>query len=105
PAASTCTEVIGFSQTMQWWNSNAPDRVVLNVSADYNDDPGLWATRIQAAVAILRAAKPSVQQIILQPVVGGPGAGQCTAEGRLVRAAYNFPFIIQAIDSLQSDSE
>jgi hypothetical protein len=37
-----------------------------------------------------RAKYPTIQQIVLQPVVGGPGGSQCCFNGRVMRATYNF---------------
>jgi hypothetical protein len=100
--AFTCTEVIGFSQSEQWydggfiasvanpgnwqlrwysggsvdlwadpnfagWNSSAlvsqcsqgsstPDRVVMNVSGDYHNDPNWWAQQTQQVIQNIRAA-------------------------------------------------
>jgi hypothetical protein len=138
-----CTEVIGFSQTRQWfldapdfeavvgssgwqllWNggasidrwadpryrgweepiasactqgSDAPDRVVLTISGEFEDDPDVWAEDIAAAIDTLRAKLPGVRQVVLQPVVGGPGDGTCQHEGELVRASSNHPVIDEAI--------
>src|SRR6185295_12662754 len=132
-ASPTCTEIVGFSQTMQWYfagfregvgasdrwelrwvgggsignwadpnyegwtndsnqvdgcasRSSTPDRALLNISDDYNSDPNYWVTQTTAAMNNLRHKWPSVGQIILQPVVGGPGGGQCMFGGEVVRA-------------------
>jgi hypothetical protein len=58
------------------------------------------ATDIRNVVATIRLKYPSVRQIYLQPVVGGPGGGICNFGGNPadpVRASSNHPFIDQAI--------
>jgi hypothetical protein len=138
-----CTQVIGFSQTRQWfldapdfeavvgsggwqllWNggasidrwadpgyrgweepiasgctqgSSAPDRAVLTISGEFEDDPDMWAEDIAAAIATLRLKLPDVRLIVLQPVVGGPNDGPCEHGGEVVRASSNHPVIDQAI--------
>lgn len=143
-AASTCTQIVGFSQTMQWYfgsfreasggtwelrwvgggsignwadpsyvgwqdsyladscsqNGSTPDRGLINVSGDYNTDPDYWAQETRAAITNLRAKYPSIQQVIVQPVVGGPGGGECTYNGEVVRASSNFPYIDEGLDRL-----
>lgn len=144
----TCTLVLGFSQTNQWYtgatfeptvgsdgwemiyddgasidhygdpndpvwalspvspcvaNASAPDRIVLNISGSYSADVEGWVSDIQAAINVIRVKYPSVQQIVLLPVVGGPaGYSQCVdpGSGQIVRASYNAPYIAQAIDIL-----
>ena len=146
-AAATCTQIVGFSQTMQWYfggfqnavgnpgswelrwvgggsignwadpnyegwtddsnqvdgcdsNSSAPDQGLINISGDFNNDPNYWVQQTQMAMTNLRHKYPSVRTIILQPVVGGPGGGQCTFNGNVVRATYNFPYIKTAISRM-----
>jgi hypothetical protein len=147
-ASFTCTEIVGFSQTMQWyfagfpqatgnpggwqlrWQGAAsidawadpnysgwqpayqvnscssggnPDRVLLNISGDYNSDVNWWVQQISAAITNIRNKYPSQRQIILQPVVGGPNNGQCAsgdASNPINRASYNHPYIDQAIARL-----
>jgi hypothetical protein len=143
----TCTEVIGYSQTAQWFNggfaplarngqwqlrwfsggsidqwaagagfpgwdsqylvshcasnSNTPDRVVLDVTGDYRTDPTWWSTQAGLAITNIHRKYPSVRQIALEPVVGGPGGAQCPVPGgRPVRASFNHPYINQGIDRL-----
>jgi hypothetical protein len=140
----TCTQVIGFSQTRQWFldapdfedvvgsagwqllwrgggeidlwadpdyrgwlepirspcaaGEEAPDRVVLTISKQvFEDDPDVWARDIRAAVETVRDKYPSVERVVLQPVVGGPGHDECTYQGNPVRASVNHPTIDQAI--------
>src|SRR5215216_4198504 len=125
-AAATCTQIVGFSQTMQWYfggfrdtvgnswelrwvgggsignwadpnyvgwtddsnqvdgcasNSSSPDRALLNIRDDFHNDVSYWVQESTAAMNNLRRKYPSVRQIILQPVVGGPGGNQCTFNG------------------------
>jgi hypothetical protein len=81
-------------------SGSAPDRGLINVSGDYNTDPDYWAQQTQAAITNLRAKYPSIRQVIVQPVVGGPGGGQCTFNGEVVRASSNFPYIDEGLDRL-----
>jgi hypothetical protein len=144
-APGSCTEVIGFSQTAQWywggfiqslttdnwqlrwrdgasidlwanpnyegWNDQylssrcgewrPPDRVILNVSGDYNSDMMFWADRTQNAVTNVTRKYPTVRSIALQSVVGGPNGTLCTTPaGDVVRAAYNYPYINQGLRML-----
>jgi hypothetical protein len=150
-ASVTCTQIVGFSQTMQWYfagfqttisntkswelrwvgggsignwadpnyvgwtddayqattcssNWNSPDQALLDVSGDYSNDPNYWAQQTQLAMTNLRNKWPTVRRIILQPVVGGPGGGLCIFSGSVVRASYNFPFIIQGLQQLANGS-
>ena len=143
----TCTEVIGYSQTAQWFNggfaplaangqwqlrwfsggsidqwaagagfpgwdsqylvshcarnSNAPDRVVLDISGDYRTDVNWWSTQAGLAITNIHRKYPSARQIALEPVVGGPGGAQCPIPGgQPVRASFNHPYIDQGIDRL-----
>lgn len=138
-----CTQVIGFSQTLQWflagfersvdgdrwevrgdsgtsidlwgdpdsraWDSEIrspclrrsgdPDRVVLTVSGfAVGADVARWAGLIERAVAVVREKYPNVEQVVLQPVVGGPGGEECLSpDSAPVRASVQQPFIAQAI--------
>jgi hypothetical protein len=150
-APATCTQIVGFSQTMQWYfagfqssvgnprnwelrwvgggsignwadpnyegwvndnnqvdgcaqSSSTPDRALLNISDDFHSDISYWVTQTTAAMNNLRNKYPSVRTIILQPVVGGPGGSQCTFNGSVVRASYNFPYINQAIAQMASST-
>ena len=80
-------------------NSASPDRVVMNVSGNYNNDPNWWATETRLVIQNIQAKYPRVTQIALQPVVGGPGGSQCIdpSTGQVVRASYNFPYINQGL--------
>ncbi len=139
PSQYTCTQVIGYSQTNQWYsagfesvvnddrwqevwwhgaaidlwadpdysgwsrpiespcvsNSDTPDRVLMSISADFHDDPTWWADNITIVIGHIRDKYPSVQQIMLQPVVGGPNHQQCSPNG--VRASQNHPVIDEGI--------
>ena len=138
--AATCTMVMGFSQTKEWYlagfesiipngqfqglndsgteiqdmadpnstiwsywasgtvyskcttNWQTPDRVVLNISGDFNSSPTSWKSDILAAVATIRSKLSPDPQILLQPVVGGPNHADCGT-----RASYNHPYIDQGI--------
>jgi len=77
-----------------------PTRALLNVSGDYSSDVQSWADRSSTAVTNIRSKYPTVGDIYLQPVVGGPNYTQCTIGGNIVRASYNAPYIATAIDTL-----
>jgi hypothetical protein len=165
PGQFTCTEILGFSQTLQWmdttefeqhiddarwqarlragghidvwadpnadaWDppvqatctdtgatmflcspcargSDAPDRVLVTITLqEYLSDVQVWAQKIRAAIATIRLKHPSVAQIVLQPVVGGPMHTVCPVPGVPlgVRASYNHPYIDQAIAIVVGDS-
>ena len=48
-------------------------------------------------MATVRSQRPTVTQIVLQPVVGGPDNGLCQQRGSTVRASENHPVIDEAI--------
>ena len=142
PVGFACTEVIGFSQTNQWyeplggafetivaddawqlrWRSSSyiqliaqadweawaespkspcatsvVDRAVLTISGLAGNDVDRWAADISDAVVQIRSQHPTVRQILLQPVVGGPNHGLCFHNGQQIRASYQHPFIDEAI--------
>jgi hypothetical protein len=145
-AAPTCTQVIGFSQTLQWYQeggvfesvvddarwqllgrggasidqwqnpdyegwsdplyspcangSAAPDRVVLTVSGIYGADEDAWVAAIAPVVTVIETKYPSAAEILLQPVVGGPGHADCFFQGELVRASWQHAHIDAAIARL-----
>lgn len=74
--------------------SDAPDRVLLSVSAGYGEDLDAWVDNTDAAVQTIREKIPSARMIILQAVVGGPDHNSCN-DG--VRAARQHPVIDEAI--------
>jgi len=69
--------------------SGDPDRVVLSISGPYGDDVDRWTQKIEETVKVIRAKYKNAKQIVLQPVVGGPGTS---------RAARQHPFIVKAIE-------
>ena len=73
------------------------ERVVLNVSSGFVI---VWEDEMSAAVANIRDKYPSVQQIVLQPVVGAPDANGCFFGNAEVRASENHPIIAAAIDNI-----
>jgi hypothetical protein len=80
--------------------SSDPDRVVLTISGGFQRDPSRWAHEIRDAIATLRSKYPGLQQILLQPVVGGPEGEVCSVDGEPVRASVNHPVIVRAIASV-----
>ena len=172
--AFTCTQVMGYSQTGNWYsdavsnafesavdgsryqlrnfsggaaqlwrdpnyggwtaspfspcatNSSAPDRVIFDVTEsfwvnepcgihefDNCDNPDTSVARVaddvRAVIALIRQKYPSVRQIYVQAVLGGPGGVVCTQPDpnngnapRRIRGTYNNPFIEQAIQQAVS---
>jgi hypothetical protein len=102
--------------------SSAPDRVIFDVTESFwinepcgthefdncsNPDTSVArvAQDIRNVIALIRSKYPSVQQIYVQAILGGPGNTVCSlpdpgAGGapRRIRGTYNHPFIKQAID-------
>jgi hypothetical protein len=107
-------------------NSNAPDRVVFDVTESFwvgeacgthefdnctNPDTSVArvADDIRAVLSTIRSKYPSVQQIYVEAVLGGPGNTVCSLpdsnngnQPRRIRGTYNHPFIRQAIDQAVS---
>jgi hypothetical protein len=84
-----------------------PDRVVFTITLqDYEPSVAVWAQKIRTAVATIRLHHPQVEQIVLQPLVGGPAHAPCPYSGipEGVRAAYNHPYIDAAIAEVVGDS-
>jgi hypothetical protein len=82
--------------------SSTPDRVVMNVSGDYNADPNWWARQTHQVIQNIQARYPWIRSIALQPVIGGPGGSLCptsdpAASQPWVRATYNFAYIKQGL--------
>jgi hypothetical protein len=78
--------------------ADAPDRLVLTItSQEYEDDVADFVGWIEDAVDAARARYPSLEQVVLQAVVGGPGNGSCSQGGTEVRAAHNHPLVDAAI--------
>lgn len=69
--------------------SGDPDRVLLSVSGPYGDDEEMWLQKINETIKVIRSKYKNVQQIVLLPVVGGPGNS---------RAARQQPVIVRAIE-------
>ncbi len=170
PGSFTCTEVLGFSQTGNWWSlqrspndafesmvdgaryqvraanggavwkwfnpsidptfdgwsmsptspcaagPSAPDRVIMDITESFwigdacgahawddcragsDTSVGRVTQDVVNVVSYIRAHYPSVRQIYLKPLVGGPpGGGQCYIVGQPIRAIQNSPLIAQAI--------
>ncbi len=82
----------GWSRTMQSpckIRSGDPDRVVLSISGPFGEDVDKWTQKTQETMQVIRSKYKNVKQIVLQPVVGGPGAS---------RAARQHPVIVKAIE-------
>jgi len=91
PLQSACTS-----------NSTTPERVLLSVSGPNGSNEALWVSDITATINTIRSKLPSVQQIILQSVVGGPGHATCPLgcdelSGTCVRASWQHKYIDNAI--------
>jgi hypothetical protein len=75
-----------------------PDRVILTISGPYGEDEEAWAEAISESIAAIWDHLPSVRQIVLQPIVGGPSGSVCeSADGKRVRAAWQHLHIDNAI--------
>jgi hypothetical protein len=139
PTAGTCTIVVGFSQTKDWyiegdfesivpngewellWEGSSaiqlwadpgytgwlnqpfsgcttgePDRLILTITGE-GRPVDEWVAEIGAAAATARSKFPTVELVLLQPVVGGPNNSVCENNGATVRASTNHPVIDQAI--------
>lgn len=90
-------------------NSGAPDRVIINISGGYSNSPSQWASSIQNAIGFIWSSySRSVQSILMQPPLDGPGGGSCPSSDPLaqpygvVRSTYNAPYIIQGIALAQA---
>lgn len=78
--------------------ADAPDRIVLTItSQEYESDASTFVPWIEDAVDAAESRYPSVTQVVLQPVIGGPGNGSCEQAGTEVRATHNHPLIDAAI--------
>ncbi len=79
-------------------NSLTPDRVLLNLSGTNDTDVAAWVNDINATIDTILLKLPSVRQIILQPIVGGPAHQTCVAtNGNPVRASVSHPYMDAAI--------
>ena len=133
----SCTEVIGFSQTRQWFrhfdlenwqgrvfggasidNWSNPnfegwtqpikqphcdtadvDRVLLTISGEERS-VNAWVNVIDDVIMLIHGNYPSLEKIMLQPVVGENQSGVCLRSNTAVRASVNHPIINQAITQL-----
>lgn len=77
--------------------SGQPDRVILTISGPYGEDVQSWEAAIKKTIEVIKQKLPSAKQIVLQSVVGGPDGQSC---GGSVRAARQYPTIVQAIQSV-----
>ncbi|MBX2798343.1 MAG: hypothetical protein KTR31_11755 [Myxococcales bacterium] len=84
--------------------ADSPDRVLLSVSGPYGDDEVAWADAIDATIATIEDKLPTVEQIVLQPVVGGPAHAGCDSGAGLIRASWQHAHIDAAIDAVVGDS-
>jgi hypothetical protein len=107
-APITCTGSPGLCSPCAS-GSTTPDRVILTATLNYFATTSTdVAARLRAAIATIRQKRPSAQQIVLQPVVGGPSNSVCYltpgAQTSRVRASWNHPFLDQAILEVIHDS-
>ena len=119
PAASGWTRWANreypFFQSACTQNSATPDRILLSVTGGYGTDLNAWRTNTEAAITTILQQIPSVQQLILEPVVGGPNhqTCDCTAAmqatiqdcdfGPTVRASWQHAYIDTAIGMVLQD--
>ena len=79
-------------------NKDSPDRVILTISGPYGSNEEAWAQAISETAALVRTNFPSVLQIILQSIVGGPNHMDCPIPGgQRVRASWQHAHIDNAI--------
>jgi hypothetical protein len=84
-------------------NSIAPVKVLLSISGPYGADVQRWKSAIDSTITVIKSKYPSVAQIILQPVVGGPGHATCMLGNDSVRASWQHKYIDQAIALVVAD--
>ena len=84
--------------------SAAPDRVLLTISGPFGADEQAWADAIQATLDQIAIKLPSAQEVLLQPVIGGPQEQDCFFQGNLVRASWQHRHIDNAIATLVGGS-
>ncbi|HVR79544.1 MAG TPA: S-layer homology domain-containing protein [Acidimicrobiia bacterium] len=145
--SATCVQIVGFSQTNQWFSAgddifedlvgnggwqaliqgggaidrwidpgfdgwsnpiksqctsraNNPDVVLFTVSGA-NRSVTAWVEAVEAVIDTIEIKVPSAENIILQPIVGGPNGSLCPAGGgEDVRASENHPEIDTAIEQV-----
>jgi hypothetical protein len=92
-------------------NSTSPDRIVLDITHDaYLDQQASTAVSymngvIRGWINMARHKYPSVKQIVLQPVVGGPNHSVCKYGSDNVRATVNHPYIWTAIGQVANGAD
>lgn len=79
-------------------NSANPDRVVLTISGRLDRDVRAWVETIRRTIGTVRTRYPSVQEIVLQPLVGDHFSPRC----RNVKASMKHRYIDQAIQEVIS---
>jgi hypothetical protein len=80
--------------------STAPDRIVFSISGGLGTDTAAWEREIRGVISQLRSRYPTARQIVLEPVVGGPGHSICRFGTADVRASANHPVIDAAISRI-----
>jgi hypothetical protein len=80
-----------------------PDRAILTITGQ-GRSVAQWMVDIEEAALTTRSKFPSVAEVLLQPVVGGPDHAICEFGGETVRAAQNHPLIDDAIAQVVSSS-
>jgi hypothetical protein len=78
-------------------NSTLPDRILFAISGPQGTDVDAWSDDIDSAIVTIRTKYSSVNQIILQPVVGGPLHQTCFIGADSVRASWQHKYIDSAI--------
>lgn len=94
-------------------NSDAPDRVLFSISGPYGKDLKGWSTAMEKAVDTIQQKLPTVEKIILQPVVGGTDGNACSCARncdfrnspfqktfKKVRASWQHKYIVKIIDQV-----
>jgi len=99
-------------------NSDAPDRVLFSISGAYGENVKEWSGAIKKAIDTIQQKLPTVEKIILQPIVGGPDKEtcQCTRNCdfknspfkktfKKVRASWQHKYIAKAIEQVVTDQK
>ena len=77
--------------------SSSPERIIISISGSYGAKVSAWVDDIDSVVTTIRFKYPLVQEIILQPVVGGPAHLTCYEMGDSIRASWQHKYIDSAI--------
>lgn len=96
-------------------NYHNPTRVLLSISGPYGKDVKEWSNAIELAVDTIQEKLPTIEKVILEPVVGGPNEEACPCTRncnfenspfqttfKKVRASWQHEYIAKAIKHVVS---